>query len=59
MSDNKSMSRRSDRDRININESYELRDWAEKYNITAKQLIEAVKEVGPMAKDVEAYLKKR
>lgn len=59
MSDDKKKVGKADRDRINLNEDYEVRDWAEKFNISAKELRDAVKEVGPMAKDVEAYLKKR
>lgn len=59
MSDDKKKVGKADRDRINLSEEYEVRDWAEKYNITPKELRDAVNEVGPMAKDVEAYLKKR
>ncbi|GAC1597054.1 MAG: hypothetical protein NVS3B19_19450 [Ginsengibacter sp.] len=59
MSDNKNKAGKADRDRIDINEDYELRDWAEKYNVSAKELRDAVNEVGPMAKDIEAFLKKR
>ena len=59
MSDNKNLKTKADRDRINLSEDYEVRDWADKFNITSKELRDAVKNAGPMAKDVEAYLKKR
>jgi predicted DNA-binding protein YlxM (UPF0122 family) len=59
MSDDKTKTGQQDRLRINVNEDYELRDWAKKYGVTRDQLKDAVKAVGPMAKDVEAYLKKK
>lgn len=56
--DNKKNAGTADRDRINVNEDYELRDWSEKFGVSKDELKAAVKAVGPMAKDVEAYLKK-
>ena len=32
-----------DRDRININQDYELRDWAKKFGVTTEQIEAAVK----------------
>lgn len=47
-----------DRDRINVNEDYELQYWSNKFNVNVDQIRDAVKSVGTMSKDVEAYLKK-
>ncbi len=58
MADNKSQTGKPDRDRINLSEGYEVQDWAKKYGVSTDELRAAVKAVGPMAKDVEAYLKK-
>ena len=57
MSDDKNKSGKQDRERININEPYELRDWAAKFNVTPEELRKAVEEVGVMAEDVERQLK--
>ena len=57
MSDDKTKTGGQDRMRINVNEDYELRDWAEKFGVSAERLKEVVAEVGPMAADVEKKLK--
>jgi predicted DNA-binding protein YlxM (UPF0122 family) len=57
--DNKQNTGSPDRDRINVNEDYELQDWADKFKVSREELKEAVKAVGTMAKDVEAYLKNK
>ena len=57
MSDDKNKSGGQDRKRINVNEAYELRDWAAKYGVTHEQLREAVARVGDRAEDVEKFLK--
>jgi hypothetical protein len=54
--DNKSKTRPQDSQRVNVNEDYELRDWAEKFGVTQERLKKAVAKVGPMAKDVEQEL---
>jgi uncharacterized membrane protein YqiK len=59
MADDKTKTGKADRDRINASEDYEVRDWSEKFGVSKDRLKEAVKKVGPMAKDVEAELKKR
>jgi hypothetical protein len=56
--DNKKDPGRPDRDRINVNEDYELQDWSEKFGVSPEELRKAVQAVGTMAKDVEAYLRK-
>lgn len=57
--DSKKDTGRPDRDRINVNEDYELQDWSDKFGVTRDELKDAVQAVGPMAKDVEAYLRKK
>ena len=58
MADDKSKAGQADRDRINVNEDYELRDWAKHFHVSEDKIKEAVKAVGPMAKDVQDYLSK-
>jgi hypothetical protein len=58
MADNKQNIGNPDRSRINVNEEYELNDWCRKFNVNPSQLKKAVKEVGSIASDVEAYLNK-
>lgn len=57
--DNKSKVGSPDKDRINVNEAYELRDWSDKFGVSHAKLKEAVEAVGTSAKKVEAYLKKK
>lgn len=48
-----------DRERINVNQDYELRDWAEKFGVSPEQLKEAVQAVGDNADNVEQHLRKQ
>jgi hypothetical protein len=48
-----------DRNRVDVNEEWELRYWCKKFGCTATELREAVKAAGTMADKVEAYLKKQ
>jgi hypothetical protein len=57
MSDNLSKRGGQDRTRINVSQSYELRDWAHKLGVSKEDLKAAVKAVGDQAADVERYLK--
>ena len=57
MADDKTKATGPDRNRINVNEDYELRDWAKKFDVSPDQLKEAVKAVGDRAADVEMHLK--
>ena len=57
MSDDKSKLA-ADRERINVNEDYELRYWTEKFGVSAEDLKRAVERVGPMADDVARALGK-
>ena len=56
MSDDKSKSSGQDRERININQDYELRDWAKSLNTTPEKIKEAVAAVGDRADKVREYL---
>lgn len=58
MSDDKDKAGKPDRDRINIHESYELRDWAKHYGVSQDEVKKAVSKVGVMVKDVDKILKK-
>ena len=57
MSDNKSQTGGQDRERINVHQDYELRDWAKSMNTTPERLKEAVQAVGDRAEKVREYLK--
>ena len=57
MADDKTKAHGSDRNRINVNEDYELHAWAKKYNVSPEQLKEAVRAVGDQAEAVEKHLK--
>jgi hypothetical protein len=56
MADDKTKTGRADRERININEAYELRDWSAKFGVTHWEVKAAVRKVGPMARDVARAL---
>lgn len=56
MSDDKAQVGNPDRQRINVHEDYELRDWAKRFGVSKDQLENAVDAVGTGAKDVEQYL---
>jgi len=58
MADDKTKKGRPDRDRINVEEEYEVRYWAEKFVVARDELRGAVRKVGPMAKDVAKHLGK-
>ena len=56
MSDDKSQSHGQDRQRINVHQDYELRDWAKSLNTTPERLKEAVQAGGDRAEKVREYL---
>ena len=56
MPDDKTKSHGPDRQRINVNEDYELRDWAKSLNTTPERIKEAVRAVGDRAQKVREYL---
>ncbi|EKT4084550.1 DUF3606 domain-containing protein [Stenotrophomonas maltophilia] len=47
-----------DRDRINVNEDYELQYWTKALGVSADELRAAVKAVGPTAAAVRKHLGK-
>ena len=47
---------RQEQKRLNINEEYELRDWSERYGVSAEKIREAVRMVGDKVSDVVRYL---
>ena len=59
MSDDKNKSGGQDRERINVNQDYELRDWAKSLNTTPERLKEAVQAVGDRAEKVREFLSKK
>jgi len=46
----------ADRDRVNVNEEWEMRYWTGRFCCTQEELRSAVKAVGPMKDDVERHL---
>lgn len=57
MPDNKDRSGGQDRQRINVNQDYELQDWSRKLGVTKDQLKEAVRAVGDNAEKVKEHLR--
>lgn len=55
MSDDTHQRGKPDRERIST-QRHELRYWCKRFGITQARLREAVKAVGPMVKDVKAWL---
>lgn len=56
--DNKNNTGSPDRDRINVNEDYELQYWSQKLGVSHDELKAAVKAVGTSAEDVRKHLNK-
>lgn len=59
MSDDKTKSGGQDRERINVHQDYELRDWAKSLNTTPERVKEAVQAVGDRADKVREFLGQR
>lgn len=59
MSDDKTKTHGQDRDRINIHEEYELRDWAKSLNTTPERIKEAVQAVGDRVDKVREFVGQR
>jgi hypothetical protein len=45
--------------RIDVNQSYQLAYWTDRFGISEEELIEAVRETGGLATNVEAYLSQK
>jgi len=58
VTDDKSKTGGPDRERINVNEDYELQYWTNALGVSADELREAVKAVGPTAAAVRQRLGK-
>lgn len=58
MSDDKNKTASPDRDRINVNEDYEVQYWTKALGVSAAQLKEAVKAVRPTSAAVRKHLGK-
>lgn len=56
MADDLSSRGRPDRDRINMDEEYEVRDWAKKFGVSEDELSQAVAKVGDQADAVRQHL---
>jgi hypothetical protein len=57
MSDSKASTGGQDRERINVHQDYELRDWSKKFGVTPERLRQAVEAVGDRADKVEEHLR--
>lgn len=58
MADNLRNTGKQDDIRINVNQPWELRDWAKKLGVSEEELKKAVKAVGVLVKDVKKHLGK-
>ena len=56
MADDKTNRGNPDRQRINLNQPHEVRDWAEKFGVSEAELQAAVQKVGNQADDVGRHL---
>lgn len=56
MADDRTQRGGQDRERINVNQDYELRDWADKLGVPQGVVREAVKAVGDNAQKVQEYI---
>jgi hypothetical protein len=56
MADDKTKRGWQDRAQINVNEPYELRDWAKKFGITQEQLKDLVKKHGTYVTNIQRHL---
>jgi hypothetical protein len=59
MPDDRTQTGGHDRERINVNEAYELRDWAKSLGVTEQVLRQAVADVGDQADKVREHLGKK
>ena len=57
MPDDKSKRGGQDRTGIDVSQPYELRDWADKFGVSAEEIKAVVEAVGDRASAVEQHLK--
>ena len=53
--DNKNKTAPQDASRVNVNETYEVRYWSQRFNVSEEELKKAVAEVGTSANAVEQF----
>lgn len=58
MADDLTKRGKPDRIRVSTTEEWEQRYWCDKFEVDLATLIAAVEAVGPMVKDVKAYLER-
>lgn len=56
MSDDKTHRGAGDRNRINVREDYELRDWSKRLGVSPDELKKAVQQVGTSTEAVRKHL---
>lgn len=59
MSDSVAKHGAADAKRINVHEKWEVDYWTKKFGVSEEELKEAAKAAGPMAANVETWLKKK
>jgi hypothetical protein len=59
MADDRSLRGGQDRTRVNVNQDYEARYWADKWGISEEELRTAVAKVGPQVADLERHFASR
>ena len=57
MADDLSNTGKRDDIRINGNQEHEMRYWSEKWGVSTSILKQAISEVGPLAKNIESWLR--
>ncbi|TFZ00602.1 DUF3606 domain-containing protein [Ramlibacter henchirensis] len=57
MADDKTKAHGQDRERINVNQEHEVRDWSKSLGVAPERLKKAVAAVGDRVKKVREYLK--
>ena len=59
MADDRSLRGGQDRTRVNMDQDYEAKYWAEKWGVSQEELRSAVTKVGPMVSDLERHFASR
>lgn len=58
MADNLNIIGPQDRETINQNQAWEVRDWADKFGVTQQTLLNAIAAVGNKVSDIKRHLGK-
>ena len=56
MADDPKQTGKPDDQRINVDQGHEVKYWSKQFGVTEQELRQAVKNAGPMVKDVRARL---